>query len=186
VHPLAPSTASSPTLLFAGSSNGVNQDGVKWLLTAVWPQILARCPTAKLMLVGTIGLSLKRLALPPNTEMVGPVDDVAASYAQAHVVVNPLRFGTGLKIKSIEAMSYGRALISTSIGAEGLDDAVGRSITVADTATAFADACVTLLTDARQRRSQERAAIDFLEAWNARYRAAFHDVLLGSSAADEN
>jgi glycosyltransferase involved in cell wall biosynthesis len=184
VHSLAPSTASAPTLLFVGSSNGVNQEGVKWLLATVWPEVLARCPTARLILVGTIGLVLKHLALPPNVEMIGPVDDVASSYAPAHVVVNPLRFGTGLKIKSVEAMRYGRALVSTSIGAEGLDDAVGRGITIADTAATFADACVTLLTDADRRRSQEHAAIGFLEAWNARCRAALRDALIGPMTVD--
>src|SRR6185312_4671780 len=71
----------------------------------------------------------------------------------AAVVVVPLRVGGGTRLKIFEAMAAGRAVVSTSIGAEGLDVASGRDLIVADGQRAFADAVIALLEDGDRRRA---------------------------------
>jgi glycosyltransferase involved in cell wall biosynthesis len=90
---------------------------------------------------------LRKIAGDSGVSVVGPVASVAACYESAAAVVVPLRAGGGTRIKILEAFSYQRPVVSTSIGAEGLDVRDGQEILIADTPEAFARACVRLVTD---------------------------------------
>jgi glycosyltransferase involved in cell wall biosynthesis len=81
------------------------------------------------------------------------------------VVVAPLRFGTGLKIKCIEALAYGKALVTTSSGAEGLAHGGGDHLCIADTAEAFANAVADLLVNVERRGQLEHNALGFARRW---------------------
>jgi succinoglycan biosynthesis protein ExoO len=85
--------------------------------------------------------------------MVGRVDDLTTPYASAAVVISPLRGGSGLKIKLIEALGHGKAIVATTTTLQGVTDIVGSAVIVADDAQAFAEAIATLLKDAALRAS---------------------------------
>jgi glycosyltransferase involved in cell wall biosynthesis len=90
--------------------------------------------------------------------VTGTVQSVVEHYRQAAVNIVPLRIGGGTRLKIYEAMATGRATVSTSIGAEGLDVEDGRDILLADTASSFADSIVRLLADDSLRQRIETAA----------------------------
>jgi glycosyltransferase involved in cell wall biosynthesis len=91
-------------------------------------------------------------------QVTGTVPSVTEYLRDATVVVVPLRIGGGTRLKIFEAMATGRAVVSTSIGAEGLAVEGGRDLILADDAEAFAQAVVRLLGDATLRRQYEQAA----------------------------
>ena len=173
----------TPTVLIIGSDNPINVDGVRWFLSDVWPRVLAQVPDASLRVVGRVCAHL-----PPATNMTlaGTVDDLQAVYADAAMVVSPLRGGTGLKIKSIEALAAGRVVVSTASAAEGLEDAVGKGLVVAADASEMASEIVMLLRDPDRVAALSLTATEFARAWNARSTDAFDRIftpLIGGSTA---
>jgi len=119
-------------------------------------------PQAKLAVVGGICQSLTEAS--PDVEKVGLVESMAAEYAKAAVCVVPLLLGTGIKIKLVEAMSFGKATVSTTIGVEGLEQWASGAIEVADDPADFAAAVVKLLGDAAERKAHEAAALEVIRA----------------------
>jgi glycosyltransferase involved in cell wall biosynthesis len=149
-EPLPP--AVSPTALFVGMVRyWPNAEGLTWLVRDVWPSVRRALPQARLILAG---LGSDELGLGDNAmgvEAVGFAADLQPLYAGARIALCPLHIASGTRIKIIEAAMFGRAAISTSIGAEGLAFAPGREIALADDAPAFAQVCIDLLGD--QERS---------------------------------
>ena len=139
--------------LFIGGYSGHNLDGLDWFLREVWPVVLACNPDAEFDVVGTVGEAVP--AGTPNVHVYGQQGDVSPAYNRATVCVVPLRFGTGLKIKLVEAMVHGRAVVTTPAGAEGYSELeMGQVVTVAKTATAMAEAITRLLCDNAARDAQ--------------------------------
>jgi glycosyltransferase involved in cell wall biosynthesis len=133
----APGQAACPTaVMLVGSDNLFNSDGLEWFLSRVWPQVLRAEPEAALHVFGK--LAKTRVCHGPRVYPHGFVEDLGSAYAQGNVVINPVRFGTGLKIKTVEAMAHGKAVVATPCGAEGLEDASGSALLVARDAQEFA------------------------------------------------
>jgi glycosyltransferase involved in cell wall biosynthesis len=101
---------------------------------------------------------VQRLAREAGIAVTGRVDDVRPHIAAADVYVVPLRIGGGTRLKIFEAMSMAKAVVSTTVGAEGLPVTSGRDILLADEPATFADAVVRLIRDAGTRRPLESAA----------------------------
>ncbi|TFH29337.1 MAG: glycosyltransferase, partial [Myxococcales bacterium] len=135
VHVLddVPGKPSKHRLLFLGSRNQANVDGIESFLKEVWPQISGE---VEFLIAGGI---CEVIDVPPGVATMPVVNDVAEAYAQADIAVVPNRFGTGLKIKTIEAMGRGMATVSTRVGAEGLETH-GGGLVVADTPDEFVHA----------------------------------------------
>lgn len=187
VPSFAPSNpiTTTPTVLFVGSGNQINRDAVDFCFTCIWPKLRMLVPEARLRLVGPICREIS--SVPAGVELSGIVADLGEAYSQAHVVLCPLRLGTGLKIKCIEALGYGKALVTTRSGAEGLEKGTGTAFLLADDAENLASACAVLLKDAEKRRAMENGAVDFVRKWNVRYRAALRNVVKGEyHHAEEN
>ncbi len=133
-----PRTPSSvPTVVFMGSMDWyANVDGVKWFVDAVWPLVQSKIPQARFIVVGRKPPA-EILALATsgrNIEVTGTVPDVRPYLRGADVVVVPLRIGGGTRLKIYEAMAAEVPVVSTRIGAEGLDVEDGRHVLLADTA----------------------------------------------------
>jgi hypothetical protein len=143
--------------LFVGSRIAPNEAALTWLLDAVWPAVRAACPQATLAVVGTVADSLGGRSV-PGVLAVGRVPSIDDEYAKAAVCVVPLRIGSGIKIKLLEALSFGKAIVSTSIGVEGLEELAAGAVAVADDAAGFAQAMVRLLRDPDARRAIEAKA----------------------------
>lgn len=157
------------TVIFVGSSNVLNIQGVQWFLDEVLPLAVASNPAVRLRLVGDIG---SHVAVPdslrPTVDIAGRVDDLDDEYARASVVINPVLFGTGLAIKSIEAIEYAKPLLCTSMGARGLP-ALGTArqpLLVADTADDFATQLNDLLSNAQAREALSAACAAYRSRWN--------------------
>jgi GT2 family glycosyltransferase len=135
-----------------------NGDALAWFATAVLPRIVAEVPWTRLRVTGTLPAPLDRLeGLHVRSE--GFVADLGGLYRQLRVAIAPLRFGAGVKLKTVEALQYGVPIVATSTGAEGLDALHGDAIAVHDDAEAFAAAVVARLRDVEVWRAQ-RTAID--------------------------
>jgi glycosyltransferase involved in cell wall biosynthesis len=146
-------------LLFTGSMNyWPNVRAVQYFCGEILPLIRARAPEAHLHVVGTSPTpEVQRLA-GDHVTVVGAVPDMRPHYAEAAVVVVPLRDGGGTRLKILEAAACGRAMVSTTVGAEGLEFRPGRDLLLADDPPAFAEAVLRLLGDAPARSELGRAA----------------------------
>ena len=143
----------APRCIFVGGYTGHNLDGLQWFLSEVWPGVLASFPDAEFDVVGTVGIAVPADA--PRVRVHGPLKDLTSVYARASVSVVPLRFGTGLKIKLIEAMAHWRAVVATPAGAEGfaeLED--GEVVPVTTNGAEMVTAINRLLSDSTLRAEQ--------------------------------
>lgn len=149
---LTPATA-EPNLVMTGNmSDGPNSDGADWFVRRIWPRIRSKISGASLELVGRDPSDqVKALSAHNGVSVTGPVPDVRPHLIRAAVSIAPLRFGTGTRLKILEAMAAGLPVVSTTVGAEGLDFTPGRDLVLADRPSAFADACIRMLTDSAHR-----------------------------------
>lgn len=142
---------SGGSMLFVGSGTAPNVDGLRWFIEEALPRIRAARPDARLRVAGNVCSAIAGLPLPDGVELLGRVDDLAPLYAAAAVVISPLRAGSGLKIKLVEAMANGKAIVATSVTLQGVREAVEAAVDVADDAAAFGDAVLALLDDTSRR-----------------------------------
>src|SRR4051795_12763497 len=125
----------------------------------ILPRIRESEPDAALSIIGRSPTpAVRRLADIQNVEVTGRVDDVRPHVARGAVYVVPLRIGGGTRLKIFEAMAMGKAVVSTTVGAEGLPVKHGEHVMLADEPAAFADAVVALLRDPVRRTQLETAA----------------------------
>lgn len=135
-----PTAEPEPNSLFhIGSMDWLpNQEGIRWFLDKTWPLIHKDMPQLKLYLAGR-KMPQELLQLDSEgVEVVGEVYDASDFIASKLINIVPLLSGSGIRIKIIEAMSLGKAVVSTSVGASGIDYADGENILIADTPEAFA------------------------------------------------
>ena len=146
-------------VMFLGSMDWpANIDGVEYFCEQIWPLVTAAVPDAKFQVVGrNPPRRITRLAS-DSIEIVGGVKSVVPHLREAPVFVVPLRIGGGTRLKIYEAMAAERAIVSTTVGAEGLDYRDGIDLLIADGATAFADSVIALLRDQARRVALGRAA----------------------------
>ncbi|HEY9403723.1 MAG TPA: glycosyltransferase family 4 protein, partial [Pyrinomonadaceae bacterium] len=156
-----------------------NIDGVEYFCREVWPAVRAKVPGARFRIVGRNPHARVSKLASESVEVTGTVPSVVEHLREAAVFVVPLRVGGGTRLKIFEAMAAGKAVVSTTIGAEGLDVRHGENILLADDAESFARDLVRLLGDEAERARLEQAA----SALAARYdwtviARTFEDVLV--------
>lgn len=172
IQPLPPPDESSQDILSVGSLQYLpNVDGAQFMSNDVMPEILKRCPDAVLQIVGR-GPDERTLRLhnPPSFNVVGEVEAVEPWYRSSRLSIVPLRSGGGTRLKILESMAYGRAVVSTSIGAEGIDITHGDNILIADTPQELADAVALLLNNPDKARDIAEAGRRLVEeryAWSS-------------------
>jgi glycosyltransferase involved in cell wall biosynthesis len=158
----SPSNESDPQcIVFTGSMDWIaNEDGIVFFIEKVLPPVRRQFPNAKLLVVGRRPSErMRRIgASVPGVEVTGTVDDIRPYLARGSVYVVPLLVGGGTRIKIFEAMAAGKAIVSTTIGAEGLPVKHGENILLADDAESFAKCVVELLKDRVSRESMGAAA----------------------------
>ena len=156
----SPGQPSSRELVFTGSMDWLpNEDAMLFFCREVLPLIRAQEPDVRLSIVGRAPTpAVRKLADRGGIAVTGRVADVRPYIRDAAVYVVPLRIGGGTRLKIFEAMAMGKAVVSTSVGAEGLPVTDGKHVMLADEPEAFADACVRLLRDVVRRRALEAAA----------------------------
>jgi glycosyltransferase involved in cell wall biosynthesis len=152
-------------LVFTGSMDWhPNEDAVLHFADAILPLIRQHVPDISLAVVGRRPTERLREAGKKHGIIVtGTVDDVRPYIAEASVYVVPLRAGGGTRLKIFEALAMGKAVVSTTVGAEGLALTPGREYVAADDPRSFADAVVSLLRDTRRRRAIGQAGRKLVE-----------------------
>jgi polysaccharide biosynthesis protein PslH len=150
---------SGPIAVFTGSMDWEpNIDGVEFFCREIWPLVLARVPNARFRIVGRDPHPRVKKLASDSVEVTGTVPSIVEHLRNAAVFVVPLRMGGGTRIKIYEGMAMGKATVSTTVGAEGLDVEHGRDILLEDKPDTFADAIITFLQDESVRRRYEAAA----------------------------
>ena len=135
-----------PTVLFTGNMDyAPNIDAVQWFAADIWPQITAKLPRAEFVIAGQRPVSAVRALASDSIRVVGFVEDLSEAYAQAHVLVSPLRLGAGTQNKVLEAMSMGVPVVCTSVGFYGLGIASGDGVVLAGDSSEFAQSVLDLL-----------------------------------------
>jgi polysaccharide biosynthesis protein PslH len=164
-------SAKCPSILFVGNFlYEPNIDAALYFSQLIFPLILKDVPNAKLHLVGNAPPpEVSSLTLNKQIKVSGYVDSLTNFYKDADVVVCPLRIGGGVKVKVLEALNAGKAIVSTSIGAQGLNLSTYPSLTVADEVADFAEKVVRFLLDPQKRYRQEQQALAYasiLPTWD--------------------
>jgi hypothetical protein len=150
-------------LLFVGSKNPINEFGIKNFLDSIYPVILEKIPDVELIIAGKICDDLKEMN---GVKLIGEVESMKTAYDMADVIINPLILGTGLKIKMIEALGYSKVVISSTIGAEGLEGGAGESFLIADTADEFVEQIQKVIEDKSLYKQIIVNAKKFAGKWN--------------------
>jgi len=151
--------ADESLVLFVGAMDWEpNIDAVEYFCREIWPLIQARVSAARFRIVGRSPVRRVQRLASSSVEVTGSVPCVVDHLREAAVVVVPLRVGGGTRLKIYEAMAAGKAVVSTSVGAEGLDVHHDQDILLADDPNAFAGAVTMLLQDVELRRRYEQAA----------------------------
>lgn len=176
---------SKPTLLYVGAMHYYpNIDAVHYFFETMYDRIRKAVPNLTVQIVGhSPPPDIKELARHPGIQVTGSVDDVRRYYSNATVFIVPLRLGGGTRLKIVEAMAMGLPVVSTSVGAEGLELRDGQDILLADDPISFADATVRALSDPALRESlaQNARQVALQYDWH-KLAEPYVDLVLGLAA----
>jgi sugar transferase (PEP-CTERM/EpsH1 system associated) len=159
------------SLVFDGTMDfRPNVDAVKWFAREVWPLVRKDHPEAGFYIVGRNPVpEVRSLADVQGITVTGPVDDMRPWVAGASVYVVPMRIGGGVRLKVLQAMAMGKAIVTTPMGAEGIGARPGVDMLLARTPAEFAASVQHLLDDPDLRRSLGESARELVAtryAWN--------------------
>ena len=162
---LAPEGSGPPTLVFVGGfGHPPNVDAACWLARSIFPRVVRAVPEARLELVGNApGEEITALE-GGGVSVHGSVPDVTPHVDRAAVVVAPIRIGGSMRMKVLEALAAGKAVVATRRAAEGVDAAPGEQLLVADDEDGIVEALVELLLDRPRRRTLAESARSWAEA----------------------
>ena len=162
VKPSNPTMNSPVTLGYLGSDNASNRDALEAFLEGVWPDLVARYTDSIELLIGGQVSFDSQLAVGP-IRVLGPVKDLSGFYEQVDIAINPALYGTGLKIKSVEALSFGKPLVCTREGAAGLPLTDSIAVSTCHQMSEFAEP-INRLMDPTIRQQASQAAIQLARA----------------------
>jgi glycosyltransferase involved in cell wall biosynthesis len=177
--------ADGRTVLFFGLLSTLpNLDGIRWFVREIWPRVLRARGDARLKIMGKSAPPAVRALAGPDVEVAGFADDLRPHLAAAAVVVVPLRLGGGTRLKIIEGMAMGKGIVSTTLGAEGIEATPERDLLIADRPEDFARDVLRLLEEpglaARLGAAGRRLAVDRY-AWTsaaARLESFYREIFL--------
>jgi glycosyltransferase involved in cell wall biosynthesis len=171
----SPAGPAAPVVLFVGGPMRINVHGVTWFIERVLPAVRRRVPGAELWLAGGIGRRIRSSA--PGLRRLGFVDRLADAYRQAAVVINPQQFGTGLSIKSVDALLHGRPLVTTASGGRGLEEGAGEAFRQATDPEDYAEQVAGLLLDPARAAALAACGLEFARGYHERMVRALAEVV---------
>jgi glycosyltransferase involved in cell wall biosynthesis len=146
-------------------ANSPNADGLTWFAREILALVVAQIPWARVLVTGG-GIPSELLCLGgPNLIFLGYVKDLVAAHNSARLAIAPVRYGAGVKQKTMDAMLSGLPLVSTSVGVEGVPLATGNEVDVADDPVTFAEAVCRLLRDDEYWRLKRGAVLGLHRYW---------------------
>ncbi len=176
----------APEFVFLGDlSLAHNDDGLRWFLRTVWPIVLTRLPDAHLRVIGRqAGAEVLGLAdeFPDSVSVDGYVANLADALGAAAALVNPLRFGSGVKLKVIEALNRSLPVVSTPVGAEGIASRPGCGILVGREPGEIADLLCSLTDPVRNAELSTEAKAYFQATYSRQAVFDAYDAAFGPLA----
>ena len=153
------------TVVFNGTlAYRPNVDAAHYLVEDIWPLVRAQYPDARLIIVGSVPAAERRSLAQPSVILTGEVADIRAYLRRAAVVVVPVRMGGGTRLKVLEGIAMGKAMVSTSVGCEGIATRDGVHLLIADDAPSFALRMSHLFDDSALRDRLGTAGRSLIEA----------------------
>jgi O-antigen biosynthesis protein len=143
-----------------------NVDGLDWFVREVLPLIREEVPWVRVRITGADPPAEVMRYQSPNVRFEGRVDDLADLYDRSRVVIVPVRYGAGVKIKTIEALQFGVPTVATSTGAEGIETLGTSALSVIDDPVQFADRVASLVDDRRAWEAQRNEIAELLHIWS--------------------
>jgi glycosyltransferase involved in cell wall biosynthesis len=155
-----PRLADAPEILFVGALDWPpNADAVNYFIGDIWPVVRSRVPDARFTVLGRGEAQMRaRWGSDPSIRFTGWVESVEPWFGQSRAMVVPLRSGSGMRVKILDAFARGVPVVATSIGIEGIAAVDGRHALVGDSPEAFAAAAVRVLQDRAQAERLATAA----------------------------
>jgi glycosyltransferase involved in cell wall biosynthesis len=156
--PLKTIKAKSVMILGSASDHGVH--GLEWFLNKIWPKVQANLPDSKLNIYGQMAScfhSDEKL----NVKTVGIISNATKAYQKNRLIINPVLAGSGLKIKTVEALCHGKAMVTTAIGSEGIHMNSGPKPVVVADETDYAEKIIELLKDDDRLKQIEKNALNY-------------------------
>lgn len=154
----------NPTIVLATTYDWIpNRDGLVWFLKEVFPLILEKIPSIQLQLFGKN--AEKHCTSTQNISVIGYVDDVREYIQSASVSICPLFVGSGIRIKILESLAAGTVVVSTSVGAEGIDATEQDGLFVTDDAKQFARYCIELVVNSQKSSHLGKKAQSYTEQY---------------------
>ncbi len=166
-------------VLFVGSNNDPNREALNYFLQHIWGKVHNRVPDAQFWIAGDVSNSVKES---PDYTKVGFVDDLSNIYKEVRVVVNPMLSGTGLPIKTIEALAYGKPIVATESGARGLykEGKNPRAFLLAKNTEEFVNKLICALNDDGVINRIHQNCVRFVERYNDKLLRRLISVVEGS------
>lgn len=153
----------SHKILYVAAKNPINVQSIEWFISEVLTRIRSTVSNSELVIVGNI---CEIIPDADGVNKLGLVDNLESAYEIAGVVVNPMLYGTGLKIKNVEALGYSKPLVTSPVGADGLEDISGYAFLVAEEPEEFSAHVVKLLTDQELNKTLAQRAYESACNWN--------------------
>ena len=160
--------------IFVGSNNKLNIYYANYFIKNIFPIIKQKEPDSEFLLVGRVSEQV-----PDSSEYtkIGYVDNLDDIYANARLVINPIKAGTGLNIKTIEALGNCKPLVTTTCGAKGLDTKVEQICKIADNDEEFAGAIIQILNDDKLAEELSKNAYNFVLKYNVNVKEKLNDII---------
>lgn len=155
-----------------------NVDALRWFVDEVLPLVRRKVPWARVGVTGASPPYNVRDLASDGVAILGFVEDLRELYGSARAVIAPIRFGAGVKLKTVEALEYGVPTVATTVGAEGIDLGDHRgALVVADDPQGYADALVAVLSDSQAWHAQRGAIDELLAEWANRPVGSWAEVV---------
>lgn len=152
-------------ILFVGGLNECNTQGIAWFIRNVWPKIIDSKRDIELHIVGRVTKGIPPELLQDGIFIHGFVENITSFYQDANVCINPVFFGTGLKIKSVEAIGHSRPLITTDVGIDGITPHPEHACLVANTVNEWVTALKNILYNEEIIESMSQASREYSLKW---------------------
>lgn len=164
-------------ILFLASNNKVNRNGLMLFVDKIFPLILKEEMEFKLIIGGSICESINSMLFPQNIELYGKVDDLDDFYQKGDIAINPVYQGTGLKIKTFEALSYGKVVVVHPHSLEGVYLLEKIPLLVGETPQEYSFQILRVLKDVSLRQKYSNEAISYIQSLNKYIELEYRKIL---------
>lgn len=162
-------TGIEPVLLYVAASNNFNLQSITYFIEYTFNNLCNHFKKIKLIIAGSICKDLQNYQNSKNISLYGRFEDSKEVYSLADIVVNPVKYGTGLKIKNIEALGYSKYLITSKLGASGIEKWKEKAFFIAESQEKYIELLDKILNDKEYRKDIQNEIEFFVKEWNNEY-----------------